>query len=244
MIAVRKRALQKLVALIVIAAMLDLVGLSPPIIIFFFVAGCLVWLVILRSNRRDAREVFEFYLAADEILRDEERHWYGFEISEVVDRGERVLVSMPDPPPLLYYSLGALQHRVGDYQAAIENLAELLETGLTEEHQRTSPSPALRHYVQLLRNIEREPAIAPMALAAVRSLERGRRNRAPYLLADSRERLQKAALENDHSAAGSFADLSARDLCSDSTIVNAPRPISEVLHDVYQEETTALSDSV
>ena len=233
-----KRLAQKAIAMIVIAAMLDLVGLSPALIVFFFVAGFLVWLVVSRSNRRDAREVFEFYLAADEILRDEERHWYGFEITEVVERGERVLGSMPDPPPLLYFSLGALQHRVGDYEAAVENLAQLVDAGLTEEHHRSSPSPALRHYVQMLRNIEREPAIAPIALAAVRSLERGRRSRAAVLLAESRERLQQIAAETEHPGQCGVTDLSARALSAPTTL-SAPRPISEVLHDVYQEEKTA-----
>ena len=125
-----KRLVQKTVALIVIVALLDLVGLSPTLIVFFFLAGFLVWLTVGRSNRREAREVFEFYVAADEILRDEERHWYGFEITEVVHRGERVLGWMPDPPPLVYFSLGALHHRAGDYEAAVEYLAEVVETGL------------------------------------------------------------------------------------------------------------------
>lgn len=239
MTAGNKRLAQKVIAMVVIVAMLDLVGLSPTLILFFFAAGFLVWLVVLRSNRRDAREVFEFYLAADEILRDEDRHWYGFEITEVVERGERVLGSMPDPPPLLYFSLGALQHRAGDYEAAVENLAQLVEAGLTEEHHRSSPSAALRHYVQLLRNIEREPAIAPLALAAVRSLERGRHNRAAFLLAESRARLQQMAMEAGHPGQCGVTDLSARASSALPTTLNAPRPISEVLHDVYQEEKTA-----
>jgi len=232
-----KRVAQKAIAMIVIAAMLDLLGLSPALIVFFFIAGFLVWLVVLRSNRRDAREVFEFYLAADEILRNEDRHWYGFEISEVADRGERVLSSMPDPPPLLYFSLGALQHRSGDYESAVENLAQLIEFGLSEEQHRSSPSPALRRYVQTLRNIEREPATAPMVLASVRSLERGRRDRAALLLAESRERLKQNSPETAHPEG--TTDLSVRALSPEHSNLSAPRPISEVLHDIYQEETTA-----
>ena len=217
-----KKVAQKAIAMIVVAAMLDLVGLSPALIIFFFIAGFLVWLVVLRSHRRDAREVFDFYLAADEILRDEERHWYGFEISEVVDRGERVLAGMPDPPPLLYFSLGALQYRAGDYESAVENLAQLVEFGLPEEHQRAAPSLALRLYVEQLRNMEREPAIAPITL----------------LLAESRERLQQLALEpNQPTHDGSVLSAGAFDVAAGA--VNSPRTISEVLHDVYEDEKTA-----
>jgi hypothetical protein len=228
--------------MIVIAAMLDVVGVSPTLIVFFFLAGLLVWLVIGRSNRREAREVFEFYVGADEILRDEERHWYGFEISEIVHRGERVLGWMPDPPPLVYFSLGALQHRAGQYEAAIEHLAEVVETGLTEEHNRSLPSPALRHYVQLLRNMEREPAIAPVALAAFRNLERGRRNHAASLLAESRERLQEITARSEQSGSCSLDEPQPKPatvLPINREVVGMPRPISEVLHDVYQEEETA-----
>ena len=32
--------------------------------------------------------MFDFYIAADAILRDEERRWYGFEIAEVIEHGE------------------------------------------------------------------------------------------------------------------------------------------------------------
>jgi len=242
MTAPRKRLVQQAIAMIVIAAMLDLIGLSPVLIVFFFLAGFLVWVAVVRSNRREAREVFDFYIAADEILRDEERHWYGFEIIEIVSRGERVLGWMPDPPPLVYFSLGALQHRAGDYESAVENLAEVVENGWTEEHHHSSPSPALRHYVQLLRNIEREPAIAPLALAAVRSLERGRRTRAALLLTESRERLQSITESAEHGRRSDLTDLSAKAVCPLPTSLDsttAPRPISEVLHDIYQDERTS-----
>ena len=156
----RKKLLQQAIAMIVIAAVLQRIGLTPVLIVFFFLSGFLIWLVVVRSSRREAREVFEFYIAADEILRDQERQWYGFEILEVVRRGERVLSSMPDPPPLVYFSLGALQYRAGDYEAAVENLGAFEEVGFSEEHQRTT---LLRLCGTTLSfgSIEREPAICP-----------------------------------------------------------------------------------
>jgi len=241
MTATSKKLAQQSIAMIVIAAILERVGLSPILIVFFFVSGFLVWLVVSRSNRREAREVFEFYVAADEILRDEARVWYGFEIAEVVQRGERVLGWMPDPPPLLYFSLGALQHRAGDYESAVENLAAVLESGLIEEHHRSAPSPALRHYVQVLRNLEREPAIAPLALAAVRSLERVRRTRASALLAESRQLLESGTRvsDQDRSSTAQLSTQNAGQVTPGLDSITAPRPISEVLHDVYQDENTA-----
>ncbi len=234
-----KRLGQQLIAMIVIVAMLDFVGFSPILIAFFFLAGFLVWRVILRTNRQQAQEVFDFYIAADEILRDQQRHWYGFEIAEVLNCGERVLGWMPDPPPLLYFALGALHHRAGDYESAIENLAEVVENGLIEEHHRSAPSPALRHYVQMLRNIEREPAIAPQALAALRSLERCRRSHGASLLSESRERFHEIAVNTGAGEGHDLTDLSVNPVSPLATSVTAPRPISEVLHDVYQEEKTA-----
>jgi hypothetical protein len=237
----RRKWLQQVIAMIVIAAVLQRIGLTPVLIIFFFLSGFLIWLVVTRSSRREAREVFEFYIAADEILRDQERQWYGFEILEVAQRGERVLSSMPDPPPLVYFSLGALQYRAGDYEAAAENLAALEEVGFSEEHHRRTPSPALRHYVELLRSIEREPAIAPLALGAVRSLERGRRAHANSLLTESRARLEGSSEVGDPSITNLTAEttFTGCHLPTSQESVTVPRSISEVLHDIYQDEKPA-----
>lgn len=235
-----KRVAQKAVAMILMVAILDVVGIAPGIILFFFAVGFFVWLVIQRTQRQQSRDVFQFYIAADEILRDEDRHWYGFEIAEVLDQGELVLCSMPDPPPLVFFVIGALHHRMGDYEAAIENLGCVVEEHLAEEHLRSAPSPRLRRYVETLRNIEREPAGAPQALASIRSLERMRR-RAPSLLADSRERLQQGShAAEGNQKAGNAAPNADRPLAGSAdkplSSIAPPRPITDVLHDVYQDE--------
>ena len=170
-----KRLAQRLIAIVVIVAILDVIGISPTVIVFLVLAGFLLWRIVRRSENQEAGRVFDFYISADEILRNQERHWYGFEISEVIDLGERVLHSMPDPPPLVHFTMGALYHRVGDYESAVAHLANVVKDELSEEHQRALPSPQLRRYVQTMRNIEREPAAAPQALAALRGLERARR---------------------------------------------------------------------
>lgn len=238
-----KKLTQKTIAIIVIVAILDVIGLSPALIIFFFVAGFLLWRVVRRSDAQETRGVFDFYLLADEILRDEERHWYGFEISEVIHAGEDVLEAMPDPPPLVHFALGALHHRTGNYELAIELLATVVEDGSTIEQHRLVASPQLRRYVQMLRKIEREPAIAPQALAAVRSLERARQARAAALLAESRALVGNASSTGHETSRPVPVDCSLR---SDSDVVKPrdsklasitpPPPISQVLHDVYEEE--------
>jgi hypothetical protein len=239
MTTVGKKLTQRVIAIVVIVAVLDRIGISPTVIIFFVVAGFLVWRVVRRSENNETRAVFDFYASAHEMLRDDEHPWYGFEIAEVIDRGERVLSSMSDAPPLVYFALGALYHRVGDNENACENLRCVVDERLIEEHHRASPSPQLRRYVEMLRHIEREPSVAPQALAAIRSLERARRTRAGVLLAEStggsqrtsamRERIEavKTSLETDSRIAPS----SHRTLSS----ITPPPPISEVLRAVYEE---------
>jgi hypothetical protein len=146
------------------------------------------------------REVFEFYLSANEVLRDDERRWFGFEVHEVINRGERILQTMQGAPPLVYFTLGALYNKIGDHKAAVNHLTYVVENESSDESTYNYPSPELRNYVKILRKIEREPAEAPQTSAAVRALERARRNRAKTILEQSRAaekelaRLEREAL--------------------------------------------------
>ena len=229
MTAGNKKLTQKIVAVIVIVTLLDMVGVSPIVMIFFTGVGFLIWRAAQRAENRETERIFDFYLSADEILREKERHWYGFEIAEVIETGERVLNSMPDPPPLSNFALGALYHKVADYEATAEHL---LQVGVV-----VGP--------QTLRRIERQPAVAPQVLAAVRSLERGRERSAAQLLAESRERLSGDFSRTKQNPSDSFAaesSVSIREAVSDPfarslSAITAPPPICEVLHDVYQDET-------
>jgi hypothetical protein len=235
-----RKLTQKIIAVIVIVALLGFVGVSPMVIIFFVGIGLLVWRAAQRAENQETERIFDFYVSADEILREKERHWYGFEIAEVIHNGERVLCSMPDAPPLSYFSLGALYHCVGEFELAIENLERGAENESLAERYRAEPSPQLRRYVETLRKIEREPSLAPQVMAATRNLERSRR-KAADLIADSRQRLaeptmgaNKAELQTS-SKAGVFPIKSVQS----PGPITAPPPICEVLHDVYQEEKTA-----
>jgi hypothetical protein len=96
----------------------------------------------------------------------------------------------------------------------------------------------------MLRHIEREPSVAPQALAAIRSLERLRRRRAGVLLAESKGDLQQTAsfserIESTHVPINSSLEKDFRIEPSSHRTLNSimpPPPISEVLRDVYGEE--------
>lgn len=242
-----REAIQRLLAIIVIVAMLGVMGIPFPVIIFFATVTYFIWRAIQQSERQDTGRIFEFYIHANDILREEERHWYGFEIAEVIERGERVLHSMSDPPPLLHYVLGALYQQAGDHEAAIEHLTFVVDNEQADERHRFAPSAELRRYVNILRKLEREPTEAPQTMAAIRSLERARRHRAAELLAQSRERMQtvqsisqspataRATLKESVPGAEAPQSVTAPNAKRPTVLVQPP-PISDVLRDVYEEE--------
>ena len=177
------------VGLVVVAAILLAVNFPAYLLVFFGVFAFFVWKAFSQPQRNEIRGVFEFYLAANEMLRDDEKRWFGFEIQEVLHSGERILNTMPDPPPLLIFTLGALHHKIGNYEVAAQFLGNVQENEQMNEKRRLIASPELKAYVKVLRKIEREPAEAPQTSAAVRALERARRNRAGVLLEESRKKI-------------------------------------------------------
>ncbi|HEX8473933.1 MAG TPA: hypothetical protein VF666_07855 [Pyrinomonadaceae bacterium] len=243
-----KEALQRTLAILVIMAMLNMMGIPLTVIIFFSVVVFFVWRAVQRSEQQDIRGIFDFYIAANEILRDEERRWYGFEIAEAIERGDRVVRAMYDPPPLVHFTLGALYNRAGDHEAAVEHLAYVTENDLGDEARRFTHSPELQRYVQVLRRLEREPAEAPQTMSAIRSLERARRTRAAAMLEESRQRLninvasitptQPASVTSHQTNAN--ANVNQISTNRPASLAPAPPqmppPISEVLRDVYEEE--------
>ncbi|HEX3252627.1 MAG TPA: hypothetical protein VHS05_24520 [Pyrinomonadaceae bacterium] len=232
----------KAIAVIVIVAMLDAVGFSPVVMVLVTGVVFVVWLCARSVQARQVERIFDFYIAADAILREEDRRWYGFEISEVIEHGESMLDIMPDPPPLIYYTLGALYHRLGNHQATVEYLSRVVEDEQSDETHRNAPSPQLRRYVMMLRRIEYHPSTAPQTLAAIRNLERARQRHAPKLLLESREAIEaeKTAMPEEHVAAATPVREEASFSSSlPLSAICAPPPITKVLHDVYQDETRA-----
>jgi hypothetical protein len=207
-------------------------------------AFLLLFLLLLqiRANGK-TKEIFVFYVATNEILIGSEGSRYHFEIADVIGRGEKLIKSMPDAPPLSRFALGALYYSIGDHNGAVEQLGFSAEEEVLKESQYLSPSPQLRRYVKRLRKIERRPKRYAKLNTAIASLERMRQERAGRLLAESQKHLRRLVeaydtekVEQDRSPRrAGFAISSARSLKS----ITAPPTISEVLNEVYQEEPKA-----
>ena len=177
---------QYALAFVVVASMLVVTNIPVFVIFFFGIFAYFVVKMFATSSGGETREIFEFYLAANDILRDDDRRWYGFEIKEAIDRGEAILQRMSAAPPLVRFTLGALYHKFGDHKSAVNHLSQVVENPHADEGAYVFPSPELRSYVKILRKIEREPADAPLTSAAVRALERARRTRGKAILEQSR----------------------------------------------------------
>lgn len=199
-----------------------------------------VWIVNRRAQTRDLEQIFNFYIAAEAMLRDDERRWYAFEVSEVIEDGERAFDVMPDCPALHLFTIGALYHRLGKYDVAVEYLGRVFEDELYDERQNTAPSEQLRRYVTMLRRLEANPALAPQSLAAVRGLERIRRRHGWRFLQESRGFL-KNPIETPSDVRPAAAPRETFVPEGSLPVATKRPPISEVLHDVYQDDQSSLN---
>ncbi len=213
----------------VIAAVLYATGF--PLFLLFFVAALsfFIWKAFSADGRHETRSIFEFYLSANAMLRDDGRRWYGFEIQEAIVRGEKIIHSMSAAPPLVYFALGALYQKLDDHSSAVRNLGYVVES-VAGESSIVFPTGDLREYVSMLRKIERNPAEAPLTYSAIRSLERARKNKTASLLEHSRGQLEAAAESQDLSqhTLESIVDPAELGSVDDAFIVDAspgsPRP--------------------
>jgi len=188
-----KERAQYALAFGVIALMLYIAGFPVFLLFFIGVLTFFIWKVFSADRRNDTRRIFEFYLSANEILRDDDRRWFGFEMQETIGRGEAIISSMSTAPPLVHFALGALHHKLGDHASATKYLSAVEENG--DEAKIIFPTKELRDYVRVLRKIERAPAEAPLTSAAIRSLERARKNRTHDMLEVSRMQVGETASE-------------------------------------------------
>ena len=183
---------QYVVAVGVIASMLFVAGFPVFVVFFFGIFGFFLYKMFSAGSRNEVREIFEFYLTANEMLRDDERRWFGFEYREAIERGETIIQRLSNAPPLVHFALGALYGKIGDHKVAVKHLSAVIENQSADERAFVYPTPELRSYVKVLRKIEREPADAPLTSAAVRSLERARRLRGASLLEEHRKAFANA----------------------------------------------------
>ena len=81
-----KEKSQYAIAFGVISMMLYITGFPVFVILFFGILAFFIWKTLSTPSHNGTREIFEFYLLSNDILRDDERRWYGFEIQEVIAR--------------------------------------------------------------------------------------------------------------------------------------------------------------
>jgi hypothetical protein len=232
---------QKFVAVLLVVALLAAFHVPAVMILLIVGVGVLIMIAVQRSQRRKTDLVFAFYIAADEVLCDEERR-YRFEVADAIKAGERVVRLLPDPPPLSSFALGALYYSVDDHNAAVEHLGLAAEEQILKDSIHKKPSRQLRRYVARLRRIERAPQRFARVNAAIQNLERLQRETGARLLAESQRHLKRLveAYANDTTEQSKLPQPDggmispARQLNS----ITAPPPISQVLNDVYQEEAT------
>jgi len=112
-----------------------------------------------------------------------------------------------------------------------------MEDGRYDEAHRTLPSPQLRRYVTMLRQIEYHPSTAPQTLAAVRSLERARQRTAGRLLMESRGFVAAAPPATPPAEVQEKRAEMKLAASLPLSAISPPPPISKVLHDVYDETT-------
>ncbi|MEJ7622948.1 MAG: hypothetical protein WKF34_03040 [Pyrinomonadaceae bacterium] len=241
-----------------------------PLFLLFFVVvlGFFVWKVFSPDSRNGNRRIFEFYLTANEILRDDDRQWFGFEIEDAINLGESILKSAT-APPLVYFALGSLHQKLGDHSAAFNRLSFAIDADTGDETSIVIASRELREHAAMLRRIQRSPTEAPLTSAAIRSLQRARKTRGPALLAASRRRLEETEhefrteptrdadthflnCESSYSAVDTAGTSSAtnghtaagmgkREVTGDLEIGELPgerQTISEVLHDIYDKKAS------
>ena len=246
----------------VIAMMLYVVGFPVFMLFFLGVLAYFVWKAFSPRSRSSTRQIFEFYLSANEIIREDGRHWYGFEIQETIAHGETILKMMATAPPLVHFGLGALYQKAGDHSSAVKHLAYVVEDSRSDEAAIVFPTKELREYVRMLRKIERSPEESPLTSGSIRSLEDVWQTRGPEMLAAARAKAdgQQPKLQEQESLADNKMPVTDARLEENTTdtergitysfsdFANSKRPanikspiedrktISELLHDIYDEK--------
>ena len=246
-LSIRERG-QYILAFFLVASMLFFVGLPVFLLFFLGVLTYFIWKAFSSEPHGGARRIFEFYLVASEILRRDDRNWFGFEIRKALAMGE-ALASENTAPPLVYFALGALSQKAGDHASAVTYLSRVDTSTGTLEGSIIVPTTELEEYVRILRKIERSPVDAPLTHAAVRNLERLRKNRKTEMLELSRSILDgessgelkpgesEASAEVAEKQTYSFAEFAQNRRPKIDPATSAERrTISEVLHDIYDDQ--------
>lgn len=230
-----------LLVIVAVVGVVELARVTLMAITGLLVLGMVVFLIYRVWAKRKTKTIFGFYVAANEVLINDDGSRYHFEVAQVIRNGEKVVRSMPDAPPLARFALGALYYSTGNHSSAVEHLALAAEEEVLKESPHALPSRPLRRYVKRLRKIEKRPRLHAKINTAMANLEVMHRERGARLLADSQQKLKSIleAYENDLTEqlrTPRHFPISARPSLKS---LAGPATISEVLNDIYQEDPEA-----
>ena len=218
----------------VIAVMLYVVGFPIFILLFVGVLAFFIWKAFTSVADNDTKAIFDFYLSANEILGDDARRWYGFEVTDTIAKGEAVVGRMTTVPPLVLFTLGSLYARAGDHASAVKYIEKVCGDDSVDEMSIADPTKELREYARILRKIERSPEEAPLTSSAVRSLERLRQTRGAEMLQELREGRLGEPSSPEIAPKTILSQLAeGEDIGSKIETKGDRSTISEVLHDIY-----------
>jgi hypothetical protein len=221
----------------IIAVMLYVVGFPVFILIFLGVLAFFIWKAFTAGSDNQTKRIFDFYLSASEILKDDGRRWFGFEVAESIAKGEDILTRMATAPPLVHFALGALHQASGDHSSAVRQFEKVFNASSPDEMAIVFPTKELREYVRILRKIERSPSEAPLTSSSVRFLERMRKNKGLEMLESSRATLD-APVQIKGIGSAPEAEAPPRFKQEESTSHPAQpdrTTISELLHEIYDK---------
>lgn len=229
-----------LLVIFAILGVVELARVTLMAVVGLLVLGLVVFVFYRVWAKRKTKTIFGFYVAANDILIDDESR-YHFEVAEVIRNGEKIVRSMPDAPSLTRFALGALYYSTGNHSGAVEHLALAAEEEVLKESPHALPSRPLRRYVKRMRKIEKRPRLHAKINAAMASLGVMNRERGALMLADSQQQLKGVleAYENEMTErvrVPRHFPVSTRPSLKSNT---GPATISEVLNDIYQEEPKA-----
>ena len=216
---------------VLVGLLLYSMGLPVFAILFLGAISHFVRTALMWKGREPGHDIFAFYLTAADILRNSNKHWYGFEINEAIKRGQELTTSIVPAPPLLYVALGALLERSGDTSASLKCYSMVYGENAVNEAAIAFPSDSLRGYVATLRRIEASPAESPRTLSAIRSLERLRNGAA-------REAFERMTSQNTASLPRTDSGAEAANVVYfEGSAAGERKSITEVLSDIYDDRT-------
>lgn len=222
---------------VVITALLLYSGFPLAFLFFIGSAALLMWRMLGSSRSSSVRPIFEFYLFADEIISNPRRRWFGFEIDDVIRKGNGLIQRYDPAPPLVFVALAALYRLRGDAEMSEKCIRAASSPGI-DESSVTEPTSDMREYASLLRRIENAPEESPKVARAIRRLERLRNtgvNRISMRIADSAgNSTAEEETVQDRYDPGVIEGIFSEDATA-GDIRRFRQPITEVLHSVYDQ---------